>query len=112
MPPVCSGVWSIKSRPRSSAARPRVMGPAISARCRIGAINISMAVTKATKLPTVTPLLLLCHSATAITADSAAAASNWVNGVMAAWAMVDFRASRRSAMLRPSKRWVWRCCAP
>ena len=80
------------------------MGPAISARCRIGATSISMAVTKATKLPTVTPLRLLCHKATAITADRATAASICVSGVMAACAMVDFSASRRRRTLSDSKR--------
>ena len=78
----------------------------------MGVMSISMAVTKPTKLPTVTPLLLLCHNATAITADRAAAASICVSGVMAAMAMVDFSASRRSATLRWSKRWAWRSCAP
>ncbi|MCY1551166.1 hypothetical protein D9M68_874780 [compost metagenome] len=75
-------------------------------------ISISIAVTKATKLPTVTPLLLLCHSATAITAERAAEASNWVSGVMAAMATVDLSASRRSATLSTSKRSVWRAWAP
>ena len=36
----------------------------------------------------------------------------WSTGVMAAMAMVDLSASRRSATLSTSKRWVWRACAP
>ena len=80
----------------------------------MGVISISMAVTNDTNPPTVTPLSLLCHSATEITADSAAAASICVSGVMAAWATVDFMASRRSAWLRRSNRlacWAWAPCS-
>ena len=73
---------------------------------------MSMAMTKPTKLPTVTPLVLLCHSATAITADSAAEASIWVSGVMAAAAMVDFMARRRNASFSCPKRDICASCAP
>ena len=53
LPPVSKGVFSISSKPRSSAASPRVRGPVISDRCLIGAININIAVTNAAKPPTV-----------------------------------------------------------
>ena len=62
----------------------------------IGANSISMALTKAAKLPTDVPCPALCASATEITADKAKAASIWVKGVMAADAVVDFIDSRCS----------------
>ena len=58
-PPGSSGVASTRSSPFSMAARPRVMGLAISERCLMGATSISMAVTNATKLPTEVPSALL-----------------------------------------------------
>ena len=95
-------------RPRSKAATPRVTGLATSARRRIGAISISMAVMNDTNPPTVTSFTStaprLCHSAMQITTDSAAAASNWVSGVIAAEAMVDLMARRRRLRLRSAKR--------
>jgi hypothetical protein len=73
------------------------MGPAISDRCLIGAISISIAVTKPTKSPTVEPPPRLCHSATTMTAESAQAASTWVSGVVV----------ERSASLTSPKRPLW-----
>ena len=86
---------SISSSPRSSAAKPRVMGLANSERCLSGATSISMAVTKATKLPTVVLWSALCSRATLITHDSATAAKTWVRGVMAEPAAVAFMDSLR-----------------
>jgi hypothetical protein len=63
------------------------------------ATSSSMAVMKATKLPTDEPPLPACHSATAMTADSAKAASICVTGVMVAPATTAFSSSRRSAAL-------------
>ena len=96
---------------RCTAARPREIGLATSDSRLIGAISISMAVMKAANVPTVMPSRL-CHSAMQITADSAAAASMWVSGVIEAEATAVFMASRRSAALSPAKRLGLRGCAP
>ncbi len=77
----------------------------------MGAISISIAAMKAAKPPTVTSRVCpmwLCQSATQITADSAAAASNCVSGVIAAEAIVALIARRRRLWLSTPKR---RACA-
>ena len=103
-------------KPRSSAATPRVMGLATSASRRMGAISINIAVMNETNPPTVTSLESttprLCHRAMQITTDKAAAANNWVSGVMAAEAMVDLIARRRRLWLSAPKRLAWLCWAP
>jgi hypothetical protein len=88
---------------------PRVIGAITSARCLSGVTIISIAVMKATKLPTVPPL---CHSAATMTADSAIAASTCVTGVIVAAAATDFIISRRSRSSRWTKRAVCACSAP
>ena len=104
LPPCSAGLCSIRSMPRSTAARPRVMGAITSDRCLIGATSISMAVMKATKLPTVAPPDWLCHSASTITADSAQAASICVTGVIVAPATTALSMSRRTRSARARKR--------
>ena len=96
-PWLSSGASCIKARPRSRAAKPRVMGLATSASRLMGAISISMAVMKATNPPTVAPepASRLCTKAITKTKDRATAAMIWVSGVMAAEAAVDLRAKRR-----------------
>ena len=98
--------------PRSIEASPRVIGAATSDRCLAGAISISMAVMKATKLPTEPPTVPLCHSAATSTADSDSAASTCVSGVITAAATTDFCDSRRSASLASTKRSACRRPAP
>ena len=78
------GVKSIRSKPRSSAAKPRVTGVAASDKLLMGAINSSIAVTKATKPPTVVVFSALCIKAIEMTADSAMAASTWVMALIPA----------------------------
>ena len=82
LPPRSGSVASISVTPLSSAARPRVIGPASSDRCLIGGTSCSIATMKATKLPTVLPPWLLCQSAATITAASAHDASTCVIGVI------------------------------
>ena len=96
--------------PRSSAASPRVIGPATSDRCLIGAISISIAVTKAAKPPTEPPRAL-CHSAATITADSAHAASTCVIGVIVAPAPPLHRQPAQR-LARPRKRAACERAAP
>ena len=60
------------------------MGVAPSDRLLMGAINSSMAVTNATKPPTVVVLAEPCQSAIEITADKAMAARIWVMALMPA----------------------------
>jgi hypothetical protein len=74
------------------------MGAITSDRCLIGATSSSMAVMKATKLPTDAPPLPACHSASVITPTARTAASICVTGVMVAPATTDFSSSRRSAV--------------
>ena len=87
------------------------MGDAASDRCLIGATSISIAVMNDAKVPTVIPLVALCHKAMQITADKAVAASIWVSGVIAEPAMVAFMARRRSSWLKRSKRSACAACA-
>jgi len=63
----------------------------------MGCTSSSMAVMKATKLPTLEPPLPACHKATAMTALSAKAAIICVSGDSVALATTDFSSSRRSA---------------
>ena len=80
------------------------MGAITSDKCLMGDTSISMAVMKATKPPTVAPLVLLCQSAAVITDDSAIAAMICVIGVMVPEAMAAFMTRRRSWSLREAKR--------
>jgi hypothetical protein len=84
LPLLSSSIRSTRSSPRSSAASPRVMGVAPSDRLLMGAISSSMAVTKATKPPTVVVFSEPWSRAMEITADSAMAASTWVMALMPA----------------------------
>ena len=67
---------------------------------------------KATKPPTVVPPLLLCQSATPITAASAHEASTCVIGVIAELATTPLIDSRRSASLSLRKRCACEAAAP
>ena len=89
-----------------------MIGAITSDKCLTGATSISIAVMKATKPPTVAPLLLLCHSATTITADSAIAVKNWVTGVIAPLAATILSSTRRSVSACWSKRLAWAWAAP
>jgi hypothetical protein len=104
LPPTSAGVVLISAMPRSSAASPRVIGPATSDRCLIGVTSISIAVTKATKPPTEPPVWPLCHIAATITADSAIAARICVTGVIVDAATTDLIVRRRSISLTTPKR--------
>ena len=114
VPCVSSGASCKSDRPRSSAASPRVMGLATSARRLMGATSISMAVMKATKPPTVAPESAprLCMRAIIKTRDKAMAAMICVKGVMAAEAAVDLRASWRRRWASWVKRPICCVCAP
>ena len=79
-------------------------GPAISDRCLIGAISISIAATNAANAPTEVPPELLCQSAVTITADSAQAESTCVIGVIVALATTALIERRRSDSLTLRKR--------
>ena len=94
-----------------------MIGAITSDKCLTGATSISMAVMKATKLPTVAPpstapALPLCHNATTITADSDSAVNNCVTGVMAPLAATILSSTRRSVSAWRSKRWAWAGAAP
>ena len=71
-----------------------------------------MAVMNAAKPPTVVPPVRLWYSATTSTPDSAQAVSVSVTGVISADAATAFICSRRSRLLRATKRPVcWRAAS-
>ena len=88
------------------------MGATTSDRWRSGAMIISIAVMKATKPPTVPPVLPLCQSAITITVDKAQAASTCVSGVMAPDEATTFIMMRRRRSPWPVKRSACAASAP
>ena len=70
-------------------------------------MSISIAVMNATKPPTVAPCVLLCQSATTITAERAQAEISCVTGVTVDEATVDLSESCRTRALALSKRCCW-----
>ena len=93
-----AGVSSTSRTPRSSAAMPRVIGPATSERCLIGVTSCSIAITNGESRP---PSRRSGRSATARprSPPSASAAIICVSGVMVEAATVALIARRRSRSL-------------